>query len=413
MPVGRHRTQDLRSNVTGTNYWNIRSPPTKNSSRPQGANNTCDDTVGNRDGVNAFELVKDFVIQPYLDGEQFNPTTGVLLRAFYHYPIDWPTSPVATISKFPNPTLLERNQIAWQVLAKSNPSAPTVSLPTFLAELKDFPTLWKELRTIPNDIRRLYKAFSLVPMAIKTWGDTLIKRIASGHLSWRWAIKPLISDVSKMIDFCGAVNKRYRMLEDLQTKKSIRTRVSLGRSNFEDPQVNTIIHSDLDVWTSWRRTFYTSEMWATTQWNTTGLTSLPFDSESKLNLARRLTFGITGYEALATLWEILPWSWFVDWFAGIGTVLQANNNTLFLTHTKSCLMRRTTSETTFTQRTAGSGWAKISSQPYAQQTRLQRWPIAPTLPVAPTAIPLLDSGKWSILASLYVLSPGRRKRKGL
>jgi hypothetical protein len=281
-----------------------------------------------------------------------------------------------------------------------------------LAELKDLPLLYKELRTVPDDLRRLYKAFTLTPLAIKTWGQTLLKRIASGHLSWRWAIKPMISDVTKMLDFCGAVNKRYHMLERLQSQGSIRMRASMGRSTFDDPAVDTIIHSDLDIWRAWRRTYYTSDMWVTVQWNTTGLSSLPFDGESKLALARRLVYGITGYEALATLWEILPWSWFVDWFVGIGKIIQANNNTLFLTHTKSCLMRTTTSETTFTLKQSGA-WSTISSMPYARQTRLQRWPIAPTLPLAPVTLPLLDPGKWSILASLYVLRPERRKRKGL
>jgi hypothetical protein len=406
MPTARVRNLDARKNVSGTCYWNIRG--TKASARPEGLAKNCQDTVGNRDGVNAFELVSNFTVQPYLDGKMVNPLNGQLLREFNHYPIDWPTSPVATTSKFPNPTLLEQNNIAWQVLAKSNPSAAHVSLPSYYAELKDLPQLAKELRRTPDDIRRFWKAFTLVPLAIRHWGDSLLRRIATGHLSWRWAIKPMIGDLMKMIDFCGAVNKRFAQLDRLQQKGFIRSRVNLGRSSIEDAPVNTIIHSDLDTWKANRITKYTSEMWATVQWNTTGLSMIPFDGASKLNLARRLTYGITGYEALQTLWEIYPWSWLVDWFTGVGTVLQAHNNTLFLTHTKSCLMRRTTSKTRFELTQAGT-WSQISGMPVAEQTRLQRWPIAPILPFAPTAMPLLDGGKWSILASLYVLGHGRRK----
>lgn len=412
MSVVRSRSQDLRTVLTGSNYFFLRTPPTKATSGVHGAYNTCEDVVGNRQGVNPFLSIKNFTIKPVLNGES-RDMSGTLLRAFYNHPIDLDIAVVATTSAFTNPTLLEQNAMAWSALAKSNPSAPTVSVPTFLAELKDFPTLWKEIRTIPSDLGRLYKSFQTIPRAIETWGRTLLKRVASGHLSWRWAIKPLISDLTKMFDFVDAVNKRYNMLEALSSRKSIRTRVAMGHDSHQSAKTTAILQSEVDVWTSDRQTTSTMKQWVTTQWNTTGLTRIPFDGESKLNLARQLVFGITGYEALATLWEVMPWSWFVDWFVGIGTIIQANNNTLFLVPSKSCLMRTTTSETVFTHKTGGSGWAKISSQPYAHQTRLQRWPISPTLPLAPTSLPLLDSSKWSILASLYVLSPGRRKRKGL
>jgi hypothetical protein len=350
-------------------------------------------------------------VQPYLDGKLFN-LSGVLQKEFSHYPIDWPTAPFNASSKFPNPTVSEMNQMAWDALAKTNPSAPHVSVPTFLAELKDLPGMLKYLRGVPKDLRALYKSFTLVPLALKSWGQRVLYSIAQGHLTWRWGIKPMLSDLHKMINFCDAVERKYRQLDQLQQKRSIHTRVGMGSESLEDAPVNTIIHSDLDVWKATRITRYTSKKWISVQWNTTGLSQIPFDGESKLNLARRLAFGITGYEALATLWEVLPWSWFVDWFARIGTVIQANNNTLNLTHSKSCLMRTTTSETTFTLSQAGT-WSTISSMPYAHQTRLQRWPIAPTLPFAPTTVPLVDPKKWSILASLYVLNPRRRTRLGL
>lgn len=410
MPTVRHRTLDLRTNVSGTNYWRIRSPQTRSSSRPTGVNTVSDDVVGNKDGVNPFELVRNFIVQPYLNGKLISG--GVLQKSFTNFPIDWPVTAENSTSAFPNPTVAELNALAWEAQSKANPSAPTVSVPTFLAELKDLPGLWKDLSTVTGDLRRLYKAFTLIPKAIRSWGDYLLKRIAQGHISWRWAIRPLISDVTQMLDFVSSVNKRLKMLQALQSKGKIRVRVNMGRSSVENPAVSTIIHSDLDVWTAWRQTKFTSEMWATIQYKVTGLSNLPKDDKALLNLARRLTYGITGYEALATLWEILPWSWLVDWFVGMGSVIQANNNTLFLARANQCLMRTTTSETSFTLKAAGS-WSVISNMPYAQQIRKQRWLNAPTLPIAPTLLPVLDAGKWSILASLYVLNSRRRKRRGL
>lgn len=412
MPVGRSRAKDERRNITGSRYHNIANPQIKVVSKAVGRWSTSIDTVGNRTGVNALEIIHNEVWLPTLSGSQYNGL-GVLLRNFNKYPIDLVLVPTPTTTAHPDPTFLEKNALAWKIQAESNPSVATLSLPTFLAEATDIPGLVKQGVDFMDTTERAFQTFRFIPKAVDYWARQTFKAVAAGHLSWRWALKPLLSDLNKMVDFVRSFDKRYRMLQNLSEKKSIRTRVNLGSSGTSTQPVNTNIHSELDNWTAWRVNSTHYKMWGSMQWNTTALTMIPQDCNEMIQQVIDLELGLNGYNALVAAWEKIPWSWFVDWFAGVGTVIQAKSNTLRLLPSKGCLMRRSTSKSTFSPRTNGSGWASISGMPNCSQTRLQRWPIAPTLPVPLASWPITTMGQWSILASLYVLNPGRRKRKGL
>jgi hypothetical protein len=221
----------------------------------------------------------------------------------------------------------------------------------------------------------------------------------------------------------------------------VRTRISLGSDSQQVVTPNVFLHSEGDTWKATRLENYTSKMWATCQWNTTGLTDIPalhnygvlrtyldpdvyhptnpnhpgvVDTPPELAFVNELLYGlnVNSLETLATLWEITPWSWLADWFFGFGTVIQSLNNALYLTCTKSCLMRTTTVKVTYQITTPGT-WSIMSETPEFQQVRKQRWPIATTLPFAPTTWPLVSPKAWSILASLWVLDPKRRRRAGI
>jgi hypothetical protein len=415
MSQARSRVRDDRNFLSGTYYNRIGSPQNGVSLSPRYSGNwgSCDDVVGNREGVNPLEINTKFAITPVLNGKQFVLVGGVptLNKAFTNYPIDLEVSPVVNpVNRFSTFTSTQRNAMTWSALAKSNPSAPTVSVPTFLAELKDIPGLLKDLKGIPNDLRRLWKAFALVPAAIRNWGDDLLRQVARGHITWRWAIRPMLSDLNKMLDFCASVDKTLRKLDQLAKTGSLRTRVNLGHESISEPPATAFLQTNLDTWKANRTTKTTRDTWFCCRWTTTGFTRIPTNYQERIALARRLTYGITSYEALATLWEILPWSWFVDWFVGVGTVIQACNNTLSLSPIGSCIMSLTQSVTSWNITQRGS-WSIISGVPLATWTIKERWSSSPSLPLAPTLAPVVDASKWSILASLYVLNRGRRMRR--
>lgn len=121
-----------------------------------------------------------------------------------------------------------------------------------------------------------------------------------------------------------------------------------------------------------------------------------------------LSYGITTYGALQALWEIMPWSWFIDWFLHIDTVMNATNNTIPMTHGDIQVMRTTKAIANVEPISSSpdSGWVQISGPHRQSEVRKQRLMVSPILPFAPSMMPVFTTGQWSILGSLGVLRNG-------
>jgi hypothetical protein len=276
---------------------------------------------------------------------------------------------------------LDRNNYAWEILAKTNPSVPFVSVPTFVAELKDLPGL------------------------VKGYGDGLLKAVANGYLSWRWAIKPMINDLRKLINFVKAVDDRTIMLMKLRNGETLRRRVHLGTTEVLTTPVNLTVQSEGCGIVGKFQTKYSKKDWGSAQWKLLPDSQLPMLGYDPLRkLARDLTFGFTSHEILATAWELTPWSWLADWFGNTGDLIAATNNSVGCTWSNVCYMR--TSEAILScimQPTLSDGFAIAGLHGYNYNLRMvrkERYVCLPVLPVPFPQLPILTSGQWSILAAL-------------
>jgi len=415
MPTARNRSFNNRSNRTGT-YQNYTLGTTTTRSALIGEWGTCDDTIGNFPLPNGLDLIRRNAQYPGLVGKRINATTGVVEREMSNFPVAYRPGPTDPRSVFPALTSLQKSNLSWTILSKANPSAPDVSLPTVLAEMKDIPSLmqsWYKLfvRRPRDPITKEFLFRGYLPPHWKLMLQRLPEIIASGHLTWRWAIAPFIRDIRKMCDFTFLMNKRLGELRKLKDGQTIRRRIPLGEDYQVIDEPNRILHSEGIVIRGTRRTAYTSKMWGTVKYKIPSEHAWFFKSDDDLvNLAKRLTYGLTSYEALATAWELMPWSWFVDWFTGIGTVINATNNTLGLVHSDCCLMRHSRSESEFIINPAVSeSWASPNSDFFEAFDRKERYVVAPLIPFAPSYLPLCTGKAVSILASLAILQvrPGR------
>jgi hypothetical protein len=151
--------------------------------------------------------------------------------------------------------------------------------------------------------------------------------------------------------------------------------------------------------------FYRKELWGTAQWKIADGSQLPFLGAGELDkLSRHLALGLTSHEALATAWELTPWSWLTDWFSNIGDVIAATNNSVGLTWSKICVMRRMTCVTDAkVDRSLSTPWVTLDSDFVIEYERKERYPCTPVLPFPFPTLPIIDSGKLSILASLAAL----------
>lgn len=370
----RSRSYDDRTLVGGTYVRTTLPASSLSRTANVGTRGTCDDFVGNRDGANAFNSKKTTFETMYLDGEH---TNGHEFGKFTNYPIDWNGSFPSPAVGYPNLTVAEKTTFGNRVLAESNVSNPHVNVPAFIAELKDFPSL------------------------VKDWGGGLITKAAKGYISWRWAVKPMIGDLRKLCDFTGAVNKRIKLLTTLREKRVIRKRVNLRSQERSVKGTSlTYLHSSSGVsYRAYRDIWYTDDVWGTTQWRLAPGAVIPEDSEALRNRAWGLTFGITTFGALQTAWELTPWSWFVDWFAGVGDFLEAHNNTIPCDPINTCLMHRRSAKTTYRDPVSALGNYSISGTLTESVEWKERFVVAPTS-LPPLELPFLTESQWSILGAL-------------
>jgi len=370
----RHREQDLRYLKIGT-YVSPIGPTTFYRQALEGFRRVCDDVIGGYPAPQDFSLMESFSFYPTLNCFGNNRT--------------WTDCPVGYQPAVPDPrtfypalTGLDRNAKAWEILAKTNPSKPHVSLPTFVGELKDLPGL------------------------VKGYGDNLLKNVANGYLSWRWAVKPMISDLRKLFNFVKAVDDRTIMLMRLRAGATLRRRVQLGSSvDLASPQVNLHVHSEGCAVRGTFQARYAYKAWGSAQWKLLPESVLPQLGFGPLReKAVNLTLGLTSHEALAAAWELTPWSWLADWFANTGDLIAATNNSVGCTWQNVCYMR--TSEATLncvynTALSDGFAITGLRNQQYnLRMLRKERYVCFPVIPVPVPQLPILTSGQWSILAAL-------------
>lgn len=375
MPA-RNRSRDLRTTVSGGLYHYLGSPKLQTYSTLEGRREYCDDFVGNRAGANGFDKRTNDVYFPRFDGEFFSGST--LLYAAYMLPaINMNPEAPDPLTQYGTIGTGTLNNAYWDILANTNPNVPAVSLPQVLGELKDIPGL------------------------VRDWGRNILKDVASGYLSWRWALRPLWSDLTKLNNFMFLTNQRFLWLKQLRDGTGLRRRHDLARDQTVTAwSASSPIHSNTFTVQARSRTTYSMRMWGTAQYKLAPGTVLPKTTDELYKLANSQTLGINSYELLAAAWELFPWSWAIDWFVNVGDIIAANNNSIPLTMSHPCLMRTISAKREF-EITAKPNFITVIGSPEGFRERKERYVLSYALPF-PISFPLIGD-QWPILASLAAL----------
>jgi hypothetical protein len=191
-----------------------------------------------------------------------------------------------------------------KALAGMNPSTPTVDLPVFLFELREFPGMLRELGDI---LRKKVKP----------------SQVAGGYLSYSFGWAPLISDLKKLVNFSDLVNKRLLYLLKTSAKgggkvsKTLdNTTVTLSRSNFNGPLPQ---QTSIPVCRGTSTVVHTRKVWAVA--NVASFLS-PVQLDDPRLTAAKAALGLN--LSAASLWEAMPWSWLIDYAGNMGDFLTAN-----------------------------------------------------------------------------------------
>jgi hypothetical protein len=268
------------------------------------------------------------------------------------------------------------------LLSETNPGQADVSLPTFIGEMKDFP---RTIKSIGDGFRSVSKG--------RTGGS---KELSSHYLTWQFGIKPLISDIRKLMDFESNVAKRLRVMQKIYERGGLRRKRVLYTEEKTQSDVVTI-ESSLGTVVDCNRTTTTEvKIWGTVRWIPTTPPPNYTDAQARTE-AIRLIFGLNAQNLLYTAWELLPWSWLIDWFANVQDFLQSNNNALPAKATDVCIMVHRKTTCTYTRSNPNNWiWGGDCTQSRETKTRL-------THEVGlNTNLPLLSGKKLSILGALAI-----------
>jgi hypothetical protein len=285
---------------------------------------------------------------------------------------------------------------ATELMKRSNPSRPEVMLPVSIAELRELPSLVLHAGRQLNPFGQPKKYLS----AFKKVKNNL----AEANLVWQFGWAPLLGDVNKLLTFTDIVDKRVAELKKLQASTGLRRRVKLGQGvstgkidNRIIQSVNTTYYVDVEKETSWLQ-------WGTIRWKSDELFGA---SDAKIKaLARKAVLGLgtDPHSILSNAWELIPWSWLVDYFGNVGDYLQAHSNTVPATPTDICVM--TTKSTTIRLKPRPHSWLSggdATASYITKERDLRGAALAASLP-------LLSARQMSILGSLAVVRSKFAKR---
>jgi hypothetical protein len=304
---------------------------TSNSSRPKGytgrfgvtdgggtrtqATHSCSDIIG------AGDNAPFHVHHVTLDGGIINkPNVGFFSSWFLNYVPDILDVP----DNFDHLGIIEdisNVDAATQAAARTNPSRPYVDVPRAIFELREVADLihlrGNEILSGSNDITR---------------------RIGNENLRWQFGILPTMQDALKLLDFHEQVNRRVDEVNRLRSSNGLRRTVAIGsygtssKVNKFIQTYNTFIREDFDVSTS-------LEIRAHCRWLPGSGSEVLSSPNAMRQLVNRAVTG--GTIDLSTLWQIIPWTWLLDWCGNVGQYFAAHRNIIPATLTDVSVMRHT------------------------------------------------------------------------
>jgi hypothetical protein len=341
---------------------------------------TCNDVVGERDSDNPFflEFYSQEDVKPIhghrFDGSIFDGSgytswhADVSGWAAKHEPTDFSDDP---------------NDSDWaHVTASTNPSRPVVTPLTLLQDIVDLP---KDLKSLGDLLKKPKKLMS-------------VKELANANLLAQFGFLPLVDDVRSLLDFQSIANKRAGELQRLYDKGGLKRRKNLGTSSntWEDKGL-TIVSGQAGYWTGDFKRSTTAKRWATVRWKPTTLPKYDPKSPAFNKYARRIVGGMTSEGTIKGLWEIIPWSWLIDWFGNAGDFLLLNSNTVPAEAGQINVMTQITTSTQVV-RTASDGWVRDGDGTAVYTTKRRD----PRPASGFGHLPHLGADALSILSSLFI-----------
>lgn len=295
MPA-RYRSRDLmREN--GTRWFN-NNPGDIGGGVPTSCGfETCSDISGTKQDCEAFTVTRQFLNGGVID--KFSD--GAFASQFRSYICDYckDSSNLIHIGQSGIPS---NSQLAVNAAARTNPSRPVVDVPVNILDIR------RGLHRIYTGGRRLI--------------DT-VRRTGSRWLNYEFMVRPLVGDIVKAVNIHDQINRRIREINDLYDGNGIRKTVRQGSYTSSSNPSATVQSVGVTIMCQFDKVT-TTRCSTHIRWAPTSRCGLKPSPRLIRALAVQAVYG--GTIDLSTLWEIMPWSWMIDWFGNVGEYLSSNRN---------------------------------------------------------------------------------------
>lgn len=297
---------------------------------------------------------------------------------FENYPVAFPLGGVINTGLAVPPTW------AATTVSRTNPSRPVIVPASLVRDILDLPSMVR-------DIGKLL---------MKPKGILTPKQLANQHLAIQFGWLPLIRDINQLLDIQSAVLKRHAELRRLYSGKGLKRRVTF----YDESSSSTVSQTWNRPGVGLRYTHdvkLTRKMWATIRWKPLAAAGRGPTDDQMHKLARKVVLGLTPEGAIKGAWDLIPWTWLIDWFIDVGSVLTQNSNTVAASHSSMCLMNEkilTVNPTTIVM--TGTGTSDVRYTGLYRQSNKTR--LVSGALTSGFTMPYLDMGRLSIISSLFV-----------
>jgi hypothetical protein len=320
-----------------------------------------------QDGRDNLSFIVDVRYYNGLYVQTEEPRSNPDLKKFVNY-VGAVNGPFALISSFPEMDTMAN--YALRTAARTNPSRPVVDIPVEVLQI--------------GELTRL----------IRKRGNDLWAELGKENLRFQFMIKPYVEDVMKLLKFHEHVARRVKELKRLNGPRGFRKTVKLDSWRRVDNVTITWSSAGaviFDIPTPIERTF---EIKGHARWKTPADMSKITEVELVMQ-AIRAVGGLTIDSA--TVWELIPWSWLIDWGYNVSAFFYANRNIVPAYLDSLSIIKHEVASANVPSRKNKDH--RFNGGNYTIE-RKERIPTAAGFPTA--HFPFLDGFKVGILASLYV-----------
>lgn len=354
------------------------------SPRGYGSWTKTDDILGNHGGQNSFSTSVNRKWGGRIVGDTIQKAGGKPYLVYKNYvPSCLSGIPVHQVS----PDTSGFKDIT-SAIADSHPGDSGFSLPNFLYELKDVPRMLQNAYRLGEELEDAAKSRRIEDIFRYLYSP---KARGRDWLNYNFGYRPFLQDARSIAEISDYVSKRCKQ------PPLIRRRRELGETFVQ--RIGSTTYTALNNISGVRTTQATAKKWVCSRWRVDRrFTQAMTESRMKaVGNALGLNLG------LSTVWNALGYSWLIDWFTGVGDVIDIYENKNGIKFDSAVVMLHTRQYSVITAKPTASNNVYGSLPPcYFETENKTRNYAFPS--VVPTGLfeNFLGAGQLATLASLAV-----------